>query len=235
MKTAELNLWPTLLRPFSGLPRLRWLRLALAGLHFHVDAVSLIHDHIWDGTSLVLRRAIRRYVHDGDRVLDLGTGHIGLLAVYCACTHCVNIVAVDVNGDFVENARIVAQASGAPTIDFRESDWFSNVDGAFDVIFGNVPYIPTDVGGASQHSHEHPEIWDGGSDGLEHARAIIDNVGNFLMPKGILLLGIDADYVPRMATQGLLEASHDLKLRRILKSWISQSEVYVIGHKLQSH
>ncbi|MCX5874170.1 MAG: hypothetical protein NTY51_13185 [Deltaproteobacteria bacterium] len=55
------------------------------------------------------------------------------------------------------------------------------------------------------------------------------------MPKGILLLGIDADYVPRLATLGLVESSHDLELRRILKSWISQSEVYVIGHKPQNH
>ncbi len=146
MKTAELELWPGVLRLIEGMFRLRWLRLAMAGWHFQVDAVSLVHDHIWDGTSFVLRKGIRRYAHDGDRVLDLGTGHLGLLAVYCARTHQVEMVAVDVNKEFVENAMIVAKASFAPPIDFRQSDWFSKVDGTFDLIFGNVPYIPTEHG-----------------------------------------------------------------------------------------
>ena len=235
MRTAELETWHSFLRPLYGIPRLRWLRLAVAGLHFQVDATSLVHDHIWDSTSLILHKAIRKYLRDDYRVLDLGTGHIGLLAIYCSRIRKVSVLAVDVNDEFIENARIVAQASDAPTIEFRQSDWFSNVDGSYDLIFGNVPYIPTDVGASSQHSHEHPEIWDGGHDGLEHTRAILDNVGSFLLPKGTLLLGIDADYVPRRATLGLVEESHDLELRRVLKSWISKSEVYVIAHKQQDH
>jgi methylase of polypeptide subunit release factors len=235
MRTAELYLWHSLLRPLCSIPRLRCLRLAVAGLHFQVDAISLVHDHIWDCTSLVLHKAIRRYLRDDYRVLDLGTGHIGLLAVYCSRIRKVEVLAVDVNQEFIENARIVAEASGASTIEFRQSDWFSNVDGEFDLIFGNVPYIPTEVGAASHHSHQHPEIWDGGYDGLEHARAILDNVGHFLLPNGALLLGIDADYIPRLATLNLVEESHDLELCEVLKSCISKSEVYVIVHKCQTH
>ncbi len=229
MKTAELELWQSLWRPLCGIPRLRWLRLALAGIHFQVDAVSFVHDHIFDCTGLVLRKGIRRYAHDGQRVLDLGTGHLGLLAVYCARTHNVKIVAVDVNEEFLENARLIAEVSGAPDIDFRQSDWFSNIDGEFDLIFGNVPYVPNDVGCAALHSHEHPEIWDGGCDGLDCERVILRNVGHYLMPHGILLLGIDTSFIPRIATLELVEASRDIELKDIIKSWISRSEIYVIG------
>jgi methylase of polypeptide subunit release factors len=211
--------------------RLRWLRLAIAGWHFRVDAVSLVHDHIWDGTSFVLRKGIRRYARDGDRVLDLGTGHIGLLAVYCACTESVEMVAVDVNREFVDNAMLVAKASFAPPIDFRQSDWFSNVDGTFDLIFGNVPYIPTDRGSSSHYAQEYPEIWNGGNDGLAHERTILGQVARFLRPKGLLMLGIDTVYIPRVATLALIEASRDLDLREIIPSWISPSEIYVIGLK----
>lgn len=235
MRTAEFFLWNSLVKPLHGIPRLRWLRLVVAGIHFQVDAISLVHDHIWDGTSLVLHRAIRQYARDGHRVLDLGTGHIGLLAIYCSRIRRVDLLAVDVNIEFVENAAIVAQASGSESVEFRQSDWFSNVDGAFDLIFGNVPYIPTDVGSVSVHSQQHPEIWDGGHDGLTHARSILGNVGRFLMPQGVLLLGIDTDYVPRPITVGIVEESCDLELRRILTSWITKSEVYVIGHKNQVH
>jgi methylase of polypeptide subunit release factors len=232
---TEPHLWLSFLDVLRGIPRLRWLRLALAGWHFQVDAVSFVHDHIWDGTSLVLRKGIRRYTGDGQRVLDMGTGHLGLLAVYCARTHNASVVAVDVNQEFVENARFVAAVSEAPTIDFRQSDWFSNVDGKFDVIFSNCPYIPTEFGCRGHDPDEHPEIWDGGRDGLVHVRVILANVSRFLKPEGLLLLGIDTFYVPRPTTLDLLESSPDLELRRIVKSWISTSEVYVIGFKDHDH
>ena len=228
MTTEKLGLW------VSHLALTRGMRLALAGWHFGVDAVSVLHDHIWDGTSLILRKGIRRYAHDGQRVLDLGTGHLGLLAIYCAVTHQVKLVAVDVSEEFVENARLVASASHASFIDFRQSDLFSNVDGTFDLIVANVPYIPTEIGNVFQKPHEYPEIWDGGRDGLDHERQVIANVARFLNREGILLLGIDTFYVPRSTTLSLVRNSGNLELREIIESWISRSEVYVIGLKSES-
>ncbi len=231
MKTAELDLWLSFWKPLSGMYRLRWLRLAVAGLHFQVDAVSFVHDHIFDSTGLLLRKAIRRYTQDGQQVLDLGTGHLGLLAIYCARTHNLRVIAVDVNEEFLENARIVAEASNASGIEFRKSDWFSNLDSMFDVIFSNAPYVPTDIGALSHYSHYHPEIWDGGNDGLDCERVILNNAGHFLTPEGVLLMGIDTDFVPRAATINLVQDTEDLELKNIIKSWISKSEVYVIGHR----
>lgn len=231
MKTAELDLWLSFWKPLSGTCRLRWLRLAAAGLHFQVDAVSYVHDHIFDSTGLLLRKAIRRYTHDGQRVLDLGTGHLGLLAIYCARIHNLRVIAVDVNEEFLENARVVAEASDASGIEFRKSNWFSNLDGLFDVIFSNAPYVPTSVGSMSRHSHQHPEIWDGGADGLDCERVILNDAAHFLTPAGIMLLGIDTSYVSRGATTNLIKDTADLELKNIIKSWISKSEVYVIGHR----
>ncbi|HMK36713.1 MAG TPA: methyltransferase [Desulfomonilaceae bacterium] len=228
----EANLWLSFLNLLHGIPPLRWFRLALAGWHFNVDAVSLVHDHIWDATSLVLRRGIRRYARNGQRVLDMGTGHLGLLAVYCARTNDVNVVAVDVNAKFVANARIVAKASEAPSIDFRQSDWFTKVDGKFDLIFSNCPYVPTEVGFTHYDLQEHPEIWNGGRDGLDHVQTILASVDRFLEPQGILLLGIDTFYIPRATIVSLIGESLDLEVRRIIRSWVSSSEVYVIGLKL---
>lgn len=228
---TEVSLWLSVSDLARWLPRLRWFRLALAGWHFGVDAVSIVHDHIWDGTSLLLRKGIRRYTCHGQRVLDMGTGHVGLLAVFCALFHQVEMVAVDVNEQFVKNARRVAVASQCPLIDFRQSDWFSNVNGTFDVIFCNCPYVPTEIGATGTASAEHPEIWDGGLDGLTHVRRILCDVSGFLKPEGLLLLGIDTFYVPRLTTLDLLERSQQLELRKIVRSWISTSEIYVIGLK----
>jgi release factor glutamine methyltransferase len=234
MKTEVLGQWLPLAKLLRCAPRFRGMRLALAGWHFQVDAISLVHDHIWDGTSLLLRKVIRRYSRDDQRVLDIGTGHLGLLAVFCARIHNVEMVAVDVNEEFLENAQVVATASGVSSIEFRKSDWFSNVDGTFDLIFGNVPYIPTCFGEIEPHLDNFPEIWDGGRDGLEHARCILAEVDHFLNPGGFLLLGINATYVPTEGTLSLIETFHGLALKEIVKSWFSGNEVYVIGHKTEN-
>ncbi len=230
MSLGELQIWPSFLNVVQSLIRLRALRLAIAGWHFQVDAISLVHDHVWDGTSLLLRKGIRRYARDGYRVLDLGTGQLGLLAVYCARTHEVRTVAVDISEEFVANARIVAIASHVPEIVFKQSDWFSNVDGTFDVIFGNVPYVPTECANDAD-SHEHPEIWQGGEDGASHVRSILGQVADYLKPHGLLLLGINTRYLPRTSTMGLIETSQELELRSIVESWISRNEIYVLGLK----
>ncbi|MBI4962912.1 MAG: class I SAM-dependent methyltransferase [Desulfomonile tiedjei] len=231
MGTGETTLGASIVKLMRALARTRWLRLAVAGWHFHVDAVSFTHDHLWDGTSLVLRKALRRYARDGYRVLDLGTGHLGLLVVYCATTCRVRAVAVDINEEYVENARLVAKASRAGKIDFRQSDWFSNVDGTFDLIFSNAPYVPSEIGQASEHGRIHPDIWDGGHDGLGPARTILADAVHFMKPKGLLLLGINTVYIPRIATLALIEGSEALDLRTIVESWTSPSEVYVLGLK----
>lgn len=224
-----------LLKGLAAIPRLRCLRLAIAGIHFKVDAISLVHDHIWDNTSLVLHRALRRYLRDGDFVLDLGTGHIGLLAIYCSKIRQVKVLAIDVNPEFIENARVVASASQAREIEFRQSDWFSSVDGHFDMIFGNVPYIPTQIGETQIYSHDHPEIWDGGVDGLNAARTVIREAPEYLNDHGLLLLGLDTGFVSDLSMTQIIETSRDLELQAIIRSWISSSEVFVIKLKHHAH
>jgi methylase of polypeptide subunit release factors len=231
MSAIGLRLKVGFRRFVEQMPPLLWLSLLVAGAHFGVDAVSLLHGHVWDATSLLLRKGIRRYAWGAQRALDLGTGHIGLLAVYCARAHGCDVVAVDVNEEFVKNARYVAMVNGVSGIDFRASDWFSNVDGTFDLIFGNVPYVPTEVGYGRFHDHSYPEIWNGGNDGLDHERSVLAEAGRYLNPDGSLLLGVDTRHIPRASTVALIETMPDLALKKIVKSWVSASEIYVIGLK----
>ncbi|MBI5568799.1 MAG: class I SAM-dependent methyltransferase [Desulfomonile tiedjei] len=216
----------------SGFPC--WLKLVLAGCHFHCDVVCYVHNHIFDDTSLILRKGIRHYARQGDRVLDLGTGHVGLLAVYCARAHGAQVVAVDVNQEFLENARLVARASQVPDIDFVQSDWFSRVEGTFDLIVGNIPYVPSDRRQFLRHVNDYPEVWDGGSGGTTQVRKVLTDVHRFLRPSGLFLMGLNVDCVPRDTILGLIDSSEHIELQTTLKSLISRSEVYVIAASNQA-
>ena len=201
----------------------------LARYLFRVNVVTSVHHHLWDETSLVLRKAIDRYVDDGDRVLDLGTGQAGLLAIYCSTLRDVEIHAVDVNQEYLRNAQSVARANACESIRFSRSDWLSNVRGSFDLIWANIPYIPTDIGMRGPHRQCPRDVWDGGDDGFEHGRRILREVEYYLAPEGRFLLGVNTAYVPRRVTVSAVQEYSHLALYDVVSIWWLPSEVYVIG------
>lgn len=198
---------------------------------FHANATTRVHHDLWDATTVVLRTAIRQYVRDGHHVLELGTGHIGVLAVFCASIRHVQVTAVDINERFIENARKVAAASAAPQIRFHHSNWFSDVSGKFDIILSNLPYVPTRLGEGRPDATEFREVWDGGEDGLTHAKTILRDAPPFLTDSGRLLLGLNTVYVPRRATLAVLQQAPGLELEAIVTSRWSPGEVYVMRLK----
>lgn len=95
--------------------------------------------HPITGASHLLGQAVLGEVRAGDRVLDMGTG-CGVNAILAA-TRGARVVAVDINPRAVEAARRNAERNGvADRIEVRESDVFSNVDGAFDLMIFDPPF-----------------------------------------------------------------------------------------------
>ncbi len=89
--------------------------------------------------SRLLGDAVLAEVRPTDRVLDMGTGS-GVNAILAASTAAA-VIAVDVNPRAVEAARRNAERNGvADRVDVRESDVFSAVDGAFDLIVFDPPF-----------------------------------------------------------------------------------------------
>jgi methylase of polypeptide subunit release factors len=197
-------------------------------LLFGVNATSRLHPDLWDLTTLVLKKALDELLQDGDRVLELGTGHIGVLGIHCAKLRRVDLTAVDVSSAFIDNARSVARASHAPSIDFRTSDWFSAVDGRFDLVFVNLPYVPTATGLAWGASSTHAQTWDGGADGCDTARSVLSQAGPHLSERGRLLLGVNRVYVSRAKMLEVLAMFQAFALERVVTSRVSPGEVYVV-------
>lgn len=195
---------------------------------FGVDATQQVHHDLWDITTVVLRKAIRQYVKAGDQVLELGTGQLAVLSIYCAKRRGARVLAVDISQRFLDNAADVARASGEPRIEFRWSDWFSKVaDSKFDIIFANMPYIPTAMGEQAGAMSEHRQMWDGGEDGCDPVRIVLRDAPLHLAPQGRLLLGMNTMYVPRSQTLSLIRAAPGLQFETIVRLPFCPSEVYV--------
>lgn len=125
------------------------------------------------------------------RVLDLGTGSgaIALALAHTLQTHgrFARIVAVDAS----EAALATAQANAvrlALDVSFLVSDWLGQVDGHFDLIVSNPPYIADADPHLAELTHEPLQALTSGADGLNDLRCIIDQAPAHLQAGGWLLL-----------------------------------------------
>jgi release factor glutamine methyltransferase len=83
--------------------------------------------------------ACTEFCREGDRVLDIGCGS-GVATVFCA-PKAREVVAVDISLAAVKNTEENCRIHGLKNVKILQSDMFSRVEGKFDLIFANSPYI----------------------------------------------------------------------------------------------
>ncbi len=126
------------------------------------------------------------------RILDLCTGS-GCVAVSLKLlAEQAQVTAGDVSGEALAVAKKNAALLNAQ-VTFVQSDLFAGIDGVFDIIVSNPPYIPTAEIGMLMpevRDYEPALALDGGADGLEFYRRIIREAPSYLNREGTLLLEI---------------------------------------------
>jgi release factor glutamine methyltransferase len=162
------------------------------GLRFKVRREALIPR---PETEELLERSLKLARRDRPtRCIDLGTG-AGVIAV-CLARFLpeAEVVAVDLSPDALRLARENAAANNVTErIAFAESDWFERVEGEFDLIVSNPPYVATeklDSLAPEVRDHEPRVALDGGEGGLERIRTLIDQAPGRLRPGGAVLLEV---------------------------------------------
>ena len=164
------------------------------GLSFYVDSNVLIPQP--DTENLVEEVLDLFKNNDGMKtVLDLctGSGAIGIsIAKYSESI----VTMLDISKNALEIAK--KNATTNEVIDkcnFILSDMFVNIDGKFDIIVSNPPYIKTKVINTLdvEVQNEPMLALDGGEDGLNFYRIIAENAYKYLNEDGILAVEIGYD------------------------------------------
>ncbi len=174
------------------------------GLDFAVSSATLIPRP--DSETLV--EAVLELGGDIRRVLDLGTGTGCLLLAVLQEHHGAFGVGVDVSAAAAALAARNAAALGmAGRAAFFAGDWAAALNGKFDLVLSNPPYIPAaDIAGLMPEvaQYEPLSALVGGPEGLEAYRRIIAALPDLLTKDGkaVLELGVgQAPYVSDIARE----------------------------------
>jgi release factor glutamine methyltransferase len=140
-------------------------------------------------TELLVEVAMSKVSRGGTpRILDLGAGS-GCVAITLALELGCEVIAVDVSADALAVAKENAERLGA-NVRFVHSDWFAGVEGRFDLIVGNPPYVAEGDPHLSEGDlrFEPSRALSSGADGLDAIRRIVAGAPGRLKPRGWLFL-----------------------------------------------
>ena len=204
------------------------------GLALAVDPRALIPRPETERLVELAEAEVRRRLGSRDagdppiRIVDVGTGS-GAIAVALAVSlrrlgalDAMTVLAVDVSEDALDLARenAVAHVVG-DGVAFARSDLLENVQGPFDLVLANLPYVRTDAlpGLPIAASFEPVMALDGGADGIAVIERLLEQLPMALVAGGIAFLEIGAD-------QGELIVE---RCGRVLPGWACLVELDLAG------
>ena len=140
--------------------------------------VELLHDKFLD--------------REPGRILDLGTGSGAILLALLNTFPESSGIGVDLSPEALDLARENGEQTGlADRATFLQSNWFDAVEGTFQLIVANPPYLTAEEMESAEPevSRYEPELaLFGGNDGLDALSAIVQESPGYLEDGGLLAL-----------------------------------------------
>lgn len=166
------------------------------GLTFTVNENVLIPRQ---DTEILVEEVLKE-LHDGMRILDMCTGSGCILLSLLHYSNDCEGLGVDLSAEALKvagrNVLKVLTPEKAEHAHFLQSDLFEKVEGKFEIIVSNPPYIASaevEKLMPEVRDHEPRMALDGTEDGLHFYRRIIEEAGKHLVSSGMLFFEIGYD------------------------------------------
>jgi release factor glutamine methyltransferase len=140
-------------------------------------------------------------------VLDLGTGTGAIALAMAKELPEAKVLGVDINHASIALAKDNAARNNIVNVSFKQSSWYTELAGLFDLIISNPPYIRTDDPHLSQGDvrFEPVRALVAGTDGLADLRIIIREAPVYLQAGGALM--VEHGYDQKHAVSQLFKQS----------------------------
>ncbi|MGI6007516.1 MAG: peptide chain release factor N(5)-glutamine methyltransferase [Ruminococcus sp.] len=181
------------------------------GLSFQVNDRVLIPRQ---DTETLVETGLAR-LKPGDRVLDMCTGSGCIILSLEKLGPPVKTEGTDISREALEMAEKNRNNLGLKTR-FYQSDLFEKVEGTFDMIVSNPPYIPSEnIEGLMEEVRlfEPLQALDGGKDGLSFYRKIVSDSCRYLKPGG--WLGFEIGWDQKEAVESILNVGGYIEIETV--------------------
>lgn len=172
-----------------------------SGLPFYVTADVLIPR---PETELLVDSALDwlKTHPESRRAVDVGTGSGCIAVTLAANVPDFHILATDISSKALAVARSnVERHNLAGHVTLQQGDLLSGIEGTFDLICANLPYIPTQMLKTLDVYRREPTLaLDGGMEGLDLITRLLETAPKVLAPEGMILLEIEASQGESAAT-----------------------------------
>ena len=177
--------------------------------------------------SETLIEAVLDHVRASDRptgkdlsILDLGTGSGCLLLTLLHELPGARGLGVDISSAALAVAKTNMKRLGLTgRAQFLESDWLSGIDGKFDIVVSNPPYIRSDDIerlAPEVRNHEPRLALDGGRDGFDAYRRIVPRLKSILLDDGFAALEIGQGQADEVSSQMAAAGFNAIRINRDL-------------------
>ena len=126
--------------------------------------------------------------HSNCKMCELGTGS-GAISIAIGKTNSDwQITATDLSDKALEVAAKNLHTHNTRNVTLVKSNWFDNIEGEFDIIVSNPPYIAEDDPHLKDLTHEPQQALTSPENGAKDLRHIIEHAKSYLVSNGMLLL-----------------------------------------------
>ncbi len=203
------------------------------GLDFQVNEHVLIPRQ---DTEILVEEVLRQ-MSDGSRILDMCTGSGCILISLLHYSNWCEGVGADISEKALEVAgqnasQLLSGRRQGRVWQFVRSDLFQSIEGKFDIIVSNPPYIRSDEIETLMpevKEYEPRQALDGYEDGLYFYRRIVEESGGFLKSGGMLYFEIGYDQ--GVAVSSLMEQTGFTDIH-VVKDYAGLDRV-VYGRKIR--
>ena len=110
-----------------------------AKLLFGVDCSKSKADYQIGFSTILMKKALKKYIKNDDKVLDIGTGAFAIHSIWLKKNMNVDVTATEIDDKYIESAEKVAKGNKA-NVKILKADLFKGIKGKFDWAIFNPPF-----------------------------------------------------------------------------------------------
>lgn len=176
-----------------------------AKLLFGVDCSRSTSDYQIGFSTILMKKALKKYVKNNDKVLDIGTGAFAIHSIWIKKNLGADVIATEISDRYIESAKRVSKENKI-NIKILKSDLFKGIKNEFDWAIFNPPF----------RSRED-------KDGYK----VVDRLLKEAPKKTKLMIVVNSFYVNQKRIEGTIRKDN-YRIIDVVAKFLNPSKVYVV-------